>query len=344
MNTDNAEEYVEDFNDEYVCDNLKFMVAAQEGCLAVISECLSAGQDVDSRDYMFDETALMRACRYGHIDTIKYLLENGADINATTSEGSSALHVAVLLQHPHCLEFLLSCKSIKKDVQDSRGNTPLMVAAERGFARFVQLLLTRGCNPNIANAVGRTAIHFSLMPYQGIIGNRDGCTCLRILVEHGANINAVDQNGMTPVHCAVQRGNKWALYFLVCENCNLQKVYHAWTVDTRQEFGVDLPATPLVMAVYYLNEYMVTLLYHCGCDMLLSAQMLPYASKSPPLYNILLAAGTSPRNLKDACKFVIRAVLGIGVQTKVNSLQIPDCLRSILRLTDLQVPGNKIHE
>ena len=332
----------EEVDDGCVRDNLRLMVAAQEGNLSTVEACLCAGQDVDARDYMFDETALMRASRYGRIDVIMFLLEHGADINATTSEGSSALHVAVLLKHAQCLEFLLSCKGIDKDIQDNRGNTPLMVAAERGFHRFVHLLLTHGCNPNISNSVGQTAIHFSLMPYQGIIGNRDGCTCLQILVEHGAEIDAVDKNGMTPAHCAVQRGNKWALFFLVCENCDLQMVYHSWTVDTRQEFGVDLPATPLVMAVYYLNEYMVTLLYRCGCDMSQCTDMLSYASKSPSLHKILHEALTVPRTLIDECRFIIRASIGCGVQTKVNSLHIPESLKSILRLSDLQIPGQNI--
>ena len=41
-----------------------------------------AGVDVNARDDMTDETALMGACQGGHVMMVSYLLERGADVNA----------------------------------------------------------------------------------------------------------------------------------------------------------------------------------------------------------------------------------------------------------------------
>ncbi|WP_164088276.1 ankyrin repeat domain-containing protein, partial [Stenotrophomonas maltophilia] len=47
---------------------------------------------------------------------------------------------------------------INPNLQDGRGNTPLIIAAERGWGEGVGILLKYGANVNTANASGETPL------------------------------------------------------------------------------------------------------------------------------------------------------------------------------------------
>jgi ankyrin repeat protein len=68
-------------------------LAAGEGRLDVVRYLLDEGADVNARE-KFGNTALAEATYYGHIPIIKELLFRGADINAI-GEGGTALDIAV---------------------------------------------------------------------------------------------------------------------------------------------------------------------------------------------------------------------------------------------------------
>jgi len=46
----------------------------------IIKGLLEHGADINKGD-MYDDTPLIKACKYDEIDTVKYLIEQGADIN-----------------------------------------------------------------------------------------------------------------------------------------------------------------------------------------------------------------------------------------------------------------------
>lgn len=99
------------------------------GHAAIVKRLLAAKQDVNER-YGNDLTALMWAAGYvdGVADaageaTVATLLDAGAQVNA----------------------------------EDNRGRTALMIAAERGHADIVKLLLARGADPKHTDRQGKTA-------------------------------------------------------------------------------------------------------------------------------------------------------------------------------------------
>lgn len=68
--------------------------AAQNGDLQRVKKLLNQGTSVDKRDNA-GYTALHYAARAGYVDVCKFLLSNGADINAATRSGqATALHRA----------------------------------------------------------------------------------------------------------------------------------------------------------------------------------------------------------------------------------------------------------
>jgi len=55
--------------------------AAWDGDLKRVKKILSGGNvDVNEKD-KYGNTALIRASKWGHIEVVKYLLENGANVN-----------------------------------------------------------------------------------------------------------------------------------------------------------------------------------------------------------------------------------------------------------------------
>ena len=135
-----------------------------------------------------EESALMTAAALGKQDVVRVLLAAGADVNARSRYGSTALHraarasaeelfrlnhLALIHQQQESgvvpkvpdpdgsslvtLRVLLE-SGAEPNVRDSSGRTPLMEAALGGGVDAVELLLARGADPSICDADGTTAL------------------------------------------------------------------------------------------------------------------------------------------------------------------------------------------
>ncbi len=74
------------------------------------------------------------------------------------STGEGALHIVTRRSDSTYLRVLLQQDDINPNLQDNRGNTPLIIAAERGWGDGVQILLKYGANVNTANASGEAPL------------------------------------------------------------------------------------------------------------------------------------------------------------------------------------------
>ncbi|KAM6918905.1 ankyrin repeat and SOCS box protein 10 [Xenentodon cancila] len=84
--------------------------------------------------------------------------------------------------------------------------TPLHITAGRGFADCLSVLLQRGANVELAPG-GTTALHESCENCQP--------ECTKLLLIHGANANAVSEDGLMPLHvCTSPESLKCAKYLL----------------------------------------------------------------------------------------------------------------------------------
>uniref|UniRef100_A0A6V1RC66 Uncharacterized protein n=1 Tax=Heterosigma akashiwo TaxID=2829 RepID=A0A6V1RC66_HETAK len=79
---------------------------------------------------------------------------------------------------------------VDPNLEDERGNSLLMVAAQNLNRRMCELLLARGASVNHQNAVGNTALHFA-MTYdpEGTLGE--------FLIMHGADDGIENGQGLT---------------------------------------------------------------------------------------------------------------------------------------------------
>lgn len=78
-----------------------FHYFAKKGLVDEVLLCLKSAVDIDTRDDPRDRksaqgfTALMYACKLSHLEIVKLLVDEGADVNIQDVKGNTALHLAV---------------------------------------------------------------------------------------------------------------------------------------------------------------------------------------------------------------------------------------------------------
>lgn len=96
-----------------------------------------------------------RTDAYSNIPIAAALIENGANVNAVSNDGTTALHLAVSGPEDS-LKALIKAKA-DLNVQDNKGNTPLILACKWEGEKKVRLLLRAGADFNIKNNAGESA-------------------------------------------------------------------------------------------------------------------------------------------------------------------------------------------
>lgn len=103
-------------------------------------------------------TPLIIAAEQDHLDTARYLLEKGAEVNARDKEGYSAIHVA------HSLEMarLLLSHGADVNAEDNYGLTALHNAVLEGYADIAEVLIESGANVNAVEDKGFTPLRMAV--------------------------------------------------------------------------------------------------------------------------------------------------------------------------------------
>ena len=91
------------------------------------------------------------------IFSIEKLLNEGTDINARASNGTTALMGAAYAGYPRTTEYLI-LRGAQIDAQSTDGLTALHYAAGAGYTEIVGKLLDAGADPNAKSADGTTPL------------------------------------------------------------------------------------------------------------------------------------------------------------------------------------------
>jgi len=146
------------------------------------------GIDINERGIHNSTTLLDIAAEQNNVPVLKYLLDHGADIEATPDvgqlrHGTTALYHAAGFGAVDAAEFLLS-KGAKVDAHvDENGThsgTPLIAAAQGGYPKMVELLISHGADVNATFSRNFTAISEALK-----YGHMDA---VQALLNHGAKL------------------------------------------------------------------------------------------------------------------------------------------------------------
>jgi len=114
----------------------------------------------DPNMFMRSSKALAIAVTIGNVEIVRYLIDAGADINYTSSDGVSVLHKAALNGSVSTVKLLLERGAYVNERQVT-GTTALMLAVTNGHNKIVEILLDAGADPNIKYESGRTALDYA---------------------------------------------------------------------------------------------------------------------------------------------------------------------------------------
>lgn len=160
-----------------------------------------------------DTTPLMVAVQKGNVELIRLLIRNGVDVLGDPYN-KKALHIVAssydLEDRADIAQILLDAGA---DMTVDDFGTPLSLAAERGYIRIAQLLISKGVNPNVRSKYGTTPLYAA--------GQADQLEMSKFLVSVGATIS--EEDFLT----AASNGNLLVLHFFLKGggNVNVRGVY-----------------------------------------------------------------------------------------------------------------------
>ena len=137
--------------------NAQLLETVRDSDTVKAEELLNAGAEVNSVNYR-GSTPLMRACTYGRMDMVRFLLRKGADPNAINIWGNTALLIAAMYGRIEIVRVLLEAGA-DPNLQDRSGHTPIIYTGRFGQIEIAELLIDYGADPNACDEEGRTVMN-----------------------------------------------------------------------------------------------------------------------------------------------------------------------------------------
>ena len=280
--------------------------------IETIQQLLDKGAQVNQT--VSYKTALMHAASEGHTEALKLLLAKGAEVNAQTDEGT-ALMMAVRGGRPEIVKLLLDAGAAV-NAKHRLGDSALIMSAERSIpemnppkgqplpvpsAEIMGLLLAKGADANFAGQWGHTALM-----------EANTAAKVKLLVDHGAALNATDEAGETALIHAAERGDVEVIAALLQAGAD---------ATVRDRNGVTL----LMWAVRFGDVELVRGLLDRGADVSLSdvlgntAAVISYEKDQRDIQALLQRAAKS-RPTRETLNAFLRAAIEKKDSAKVREL------------------------
>ncbi|XP_042650903.1 DNA-binding protein RFXANK isoform X1 [Tyto alba] len=164
-------------------DTLSIHQLAAQGELSQLKEHLRKGENLVNKPDERGFTPLIWAAAFGEIETVRHLLEWGADPHALAKERESALSLASMGGYTDIVTMLLE-RNVDINIYDWNGGTPLLYAVRGNHVKCVKALLGNG--EDLPLVLGLESL----------------------LVARGADLTTEADSGYTPMDLAVALGHK----------------------------------------------------------------------------------------------------------------------------------------
>ncbi len=183
------------------------------------------------------DTRLPDAAKQQHRETVRSLLAQHADVNATQGDGATAILWAAHWDDLESADLLIHAGANVNSANEL-GVSPLFLACTNGSAAMVGKLLAAGANANFAQLNGETPL---------MTCSRSGSVeAVKDLLAHGAEVNAKESlRDQTPLMWAVAERHPDVVRVLLEHGADVQaRTRVAGQVIVREETGARLVCPP----------------------------------------------------------------------------------------------------
>jgi hypothetical protein len=150
-----------------------------------------------------------RAVNVDNARTVGELLARGFDPNTKSESGQVALYLAMREDSPKVAAVLLASPALNVDAANAMGETPLMMAALKGRLDWAKKLIERGAK---VQKPGWSPLHYA--------ATGPNTELLALLLDRGADINALAPNQNTPLMMAARYGTEENVKLLLQRGAN----------------------------------------------------------------------------------------------------------------------------
>lgn len=163
---------------------------------------------------------LSEAAKSGNADEVVTLVKQGAAVNATEGDGSTALHWAAYKDSLAIADRLIRAGA-KANVTNDLGATPLWAACMNASVTMVDRLLEAGADPNLALLSGETPL---------MVASRVGAdSVVSRLLAKGAKVNVAATRGQTALMWAVSQKHPEVVKRLIAGGADIHAKSKAWS-------------------------------------------------------------------------------------------------------------------
>lgn len=212
----NARPYLKVSND---VEEMAVHIAFQNGHFEIVMMLLSAMKTIGHLN-----RALQICCRKGENVLAKLLIECGAEINSTSDNGFTPLHIAAIHGHVHTVKTLLSNGAQIDGLTEQLGKNALHLACERNQLEIVKFLVDNGLDVNIAT------VDYGITPLYLACKNGN-ITLAKYLIENNAHPEKKNvEDGLSPMDIASQMNHDEIVRLLA--DCGVQRIEKKSSVNS----------------------------------------------------------------------------------------------------------------